>query len=158
MDLNQGLTAIQAAATYLQGILVAVKKAKEVDQQISALDFKEQLLELKEKLLEARDEANALLQENQDLCARLKLKDEMEHQEDGNIMWRIENSKRHGPYCSTCYGDAGKAITLSERDKGAWDCPRCKNHFNTRQWDLDQLEKHQSLRRSHGWPGLASPL
>lgn len=152
MDIGTGLTALQAANTCLQGILAVVKKSKELDEQLSILDFKDQLIELREKLQDVRDECNALVHENQNLQEQLKLKDEMQHEEDGNIIWRIVGEKRYGPYCSTCYMGEGKAITLSSSsDVGAWNCPKCKNHFNTKQWDVDQLEKYQALRRSHGW-------
>ena len=126
----------------------AVKTVKETNQKISQLDLREHLAELKEKLLEARDLTSELIRENQDLHEQLKLKEEIQFQEDGNILWRVEGKSKRGPYCSTCYGDENRLISLSGNDDpGTWYCPKCKNHFHTKQWHINQRHKHENLCR-----------
>lgn len=148
MDIYMGLTSIQAASTCLQGILGALKTLKEFDKKISTLDFKDQLLELREQLLEARDQTTTLILENQDLREQLLLKDEMRLQEDGNILWRIENGEQKGPYCSACFGKDKITISLnSSAQQGGWHCPVCRNHFNSRQWKADRAAEIQALTR-----------
>jgi hypothetical protein len=147
MDLVSGLAAIKGALTCLQGLSTALKMVKETDQKIAQYELKEQLAELKEKLLEARDVTSELILQNQDLSQRLKRKEEMQLQEDGNILWRMEGEEKKGPYCSTCYGAEDKLISLNGSDPGAWNCPKCKNHFHTKQWAIDRLRSHENLNR-----------
>ena len=141
------LGAIQASLDCAKGISEGMKAVREVDQKLALLDIRDKQIQLIGSLQDAKEKIL-------ELNAQLLLREQMEHDPDGNIMWRVVNQKNLGPYCSTCYGDAGKAISLSTRmEKGAWDCPKCKNFFNTHQWDQDQLEKQRALRQSHGWPG-----
>jgi ribosomal protein L37AE/L43A len=138
------LGAIQASIDYAKGVSETMKAIKEVEQKIAFLNMREQQVVLMENLLDAKEKIS-------ELHAQLILKEQMEHQEDGNILWRIEGQKKCGPYCSTCYGETGKAITLSAGGAGIWHCPKCKNHFHTKQWGVDQLVNRRELKRSHGW-------
>lgn len=151
MDVVTGLTSIQAAISCLKGITSALKSVKEIDQKIIVLNIREQLAELQERLLDARDENNDLMRQNQELRDLLKLRDEIQHQEDGNILWRIVDDKQKGPYCSTCYGADDKLIPLSAGNgEGVWHCPKCKNHFHTRQWNEEQRRQLARLNHQHG--------
>lgn len=145
MDLVSGLAAFEAVMTCLKGVNVAVKLAKETDQRLDLLDMRSQLVDLQECVLEARVQTAKLIYENQELHQQLAWKNEVQHQEDGNICWRIENGQKRGPYCSTCYGDAGKLISLSENGDGSWYCPKCKNHFHTKKWNEDQKRLYRQL-------------
>lgn len=117
----------------LKAISSTLKSVKEIDQKIALHSVHEQLVELQERLLDARDQTSELISQNQELRQQLTIKEEIQHQEDGNILWRIVGGQNKGPYCSTCYGAENKLISLSGNDPGAWHCPKCKNHFHTRQ-------------------------
>jgi len=147
MDIVSGLAAIQSAMACAKGISSAIKTIKETDQKIALLDIREQLIEMEERLLDARDQTNELISQNQELRLQLTLKEEMRLQEDGNILWRIEDGVKKGPYCSTCYGSEGKLISLSGNDPGTWHCPKCKNHFHTKQWSEVQKRQYDQLSR-----------
>jgi hypothetical protein len=138
IDVLTLLGAIQTSIDCAKGVSEGLKAIKEVEQQLAFLEMKRQQMELINSLLEAKDKIR-------DLHGQLVLQEQMEHQQDGNIMWRVQGQKRHGPYCSTCYGDQGKLIFLSGDDSGARHCPKCKNHFFTKQWHVDQREKIRNL-------------
>lgn len=134
IDVLALLGAIQTSIDCAKGVSEGLKAIKEVEQQLAFLEMKRQQMELINSLLEAKDKIR-------DLHGQLVLQEQMEHQQDGNIMWRVQGQERHGPYCSMCFGDQGKLISLSGDDPGAWYCPKCKNHFFTKQWHIDQNEK-----------------
>lgn len=149
MDVASGLAAIQGAMTCLKAISSGLKTVKEIDQKLTLLSVREQLVELQERLLDARDQTSELISQNQELRQQLTIKEEIQHQEDGNILWRVVNGQNKGPYCSTCYGAESKLISLSGNKPGAWHCPKCQNHFQTRQWSEEQARKHEQLNRQH---------
>ena len=149
MDVVSGLAAIQSAMTCLKAISSTLKSIKEIDQKIALHSVREQLVELQERLLDARDQTSELISQNQELRQQLTIKEEIEHQEDGNILWRIVGGQKKGPYCSTCYGAENKLISLSGNDPGAWHCPKCKNHFHNRQWSEKKAREHEQLTRQY---------
>ncbi len=143
MDIVSGLAAIQSAMACAKWISCIIKTIKKTDQKIALLDVREQLIEMEERLLEARDKTNELISQNQEFRLQLTLKEKMHPQEDGNILWRIENGVKKGPYCSTCYG----SISLSGNDPDTRHCPKCKNHFYTKQWSEVQKRQYAQLSR-----------
>jgi hypothetical protein len=142
MDLVSGLAAFEAAMTCLKGVKGALKLIKETDQKLDLQDIRSQLADLQDRLLDAKDQTAKLIYENQGLHQQLAWKNEVQHQEDGNICWRVENCQKKGPYCSTCYGDVDKLIPLSGNDDGKWFCSKCKNHFHTRKWNENQKQRY----------------
>lgn len=112
MDVASGLAAIQGAMTCLKAISSGLKTVKEIDQKLALLSVREQLVELQERLLDARDQTSELIGQNQELRQQLTIKEEIQHQEDGNILWRVVNGQNKGPYCSTCYGAESKLISF----------------------------------------------
>lgn len=150
MGVVSGLAAIQSVITCLKGVTSALKSFKELDQKIVLLNVREQLAEFQERLLDARDEAYELMRQNQELRHQLTLKEEIQHQEDGNVLWRIVDGQSKGPYCSTCYGAETKLISLSGDDPDKWHCPKCKNHFHTRKWSKEQKRQYDQLNRQYG--------
>jgi len=150
MDPIAVVVGIQGAMDCVRGLSEALKAVKETDNALSMLNIREQLVELKEKLIDAKELAIEQDQEIKKLRNLLQLKDEVQHDEDGNILWRIIEGQKRGPYCSTCYGSEDKLISLSENDPGAWHCPNCENHFHTRQWNERQKQKLERLNQSFG--------
>ncbi len=109
------------------------------------VEIQEQVVEIKEKLVDAKEGTMALQEENLDLRRQLQLIDELEHDEDGNILWRIVQGQKRGPYCSTCNGNEKKQIPLNGDDPGSWNCPNCKNHFTTKQCRIDRRQLIKSF-------------
>lgn len=136
---------IQTAINCAKGISAGIKAIKDFDQKMAILELRQQQLDLIDSLQNAKEKI-------QELHAQLVLQQNMEHQVDGNIFWKIEGEKRFGPYCAACYGSAGKAITLSKREEGnAWDCPVCKVFFATKEWHDNQRKQHQKLLQSQNY-------
>lgn len=148
MDPHTIISSIKDALGLLGGIQATVKAINDANQASTRLEFKEQINDIREQLSDARESAMTLLEENQDLRQQLLLQEELSHQEDGNILWRILNGEKKGPYCSTCYGDLKKLISLSGRNDGAWTCPKCKNHFSTIKWYTERKSEHAILARA----------
>jgi len=146
VDLISALSGIQGALDITKGVLGGIKAVRETNAALKVLDFQEQVLEIKEQLLAAKEATTALIQENQELRSQLQLERELVHDENGNVLWRVVDERRSGPYCSTCYGGDGKEISLSgDRDDGSWNCPRCKNRFHTKEWKDQQDREHEQL-------------
>ncbi len=78
------------------------------------VEIRDQVLELQESLVNVKEQAIELMQQNQELRKRLQVNSELQHDEDGNIFWRMDSNKKRGPYCSTCYGVGEKFISLSK--------------------------------------------
>lgn len=97
MDVASGLAAIQGAMTCLKAVSSVLKTLKEIDQKLALLGVREQLVELQERLLDARDYTSELISQNQELCQHLTIKEEIQHQEDGNILWRVVDGQNKGP-------------------------------------------------------------
>src|ERR1700722_13785045 len=112
VDVLAVLGAIQTSIRYAKGVSEGLKAIKEIDQQLTFLEMRQQQADLIESLQDAKEKIR-------ELHAQLILQQNMEHQPDGNIMWNVNGEKRSGPYCSTCYGNEKKAITLSESGAGA---------------------------------------
>ncbi|NGX36397.1 MAG: hypothetical protein K1000chlam1_01243 [Candidatus Anoxychlamydiales bacterium] len=138
IDIVAAMNAIKISINCAKGVSEGLKAINEVDQKLAFLEMKQKQVMLIESLLNAKEKIY-------ELHTKLSLQQSMEHQSDGNIMWKIKELKKSGPYCSTCLGDEKKAITLNDNGDGSWNCPKCKNHFNTKQWRQDQDEKHQRL-------------
>ncbi len=142
------LTMIQGSFSILKSISEVLKKGREIDEAMLIVEIREQMLELQESLVNVKEQTIELMQENQELWKRLQVNNELQHDEDGNILWRVQGDKKSGPYCSTCYGVGEKLISLSKsEDSGSWYCPQCKNRFHTQQWYKEQHQKHEYLRR-----------
>ncbi|NGX48502.1 MAG: hypothetical protein K940chlam5_00088 [Candidatus Anoxychlamydiales bacterium] len=140
IDIVAAIEAIKISINCVKVVSEGLKAIKEVDQKLDFLEMKQQLVKLTENLLNAEEKIY-------ELDTKLSLQQSIEHQSDGNIMWIIKELKRSGPYCSTCFGDEGKTITLNDNGDGSWNCPKCKNHFHTKQWRQDQDEKHRRIKR-----------
>ena len=140
IDVVAALNAIRISLNYAQGVSEGLKAIKEVNQELNLLDMKQKQSTLIDSLIDTQKK----IRELQD---QLSLQQNMQHQADGNIMWKVEEQKKYGPYCSTCFGNEDKAITLNNNGKGSWSCPKCKNHFHTQQWRLDQDEKHRLFQQ-----------
>jgi|GEM_PF-3312323 len=145
MDVVYSLAAIQNAITCFTTLSSSIKSVKEMDQKIASHDIREHLLELQERLLDAKGQMSELIYQNQELKQQLTIKKEILHQEDGNILWRVVDGQKKGPYCSTCYGVASKLIPLSEICLESWNCPHCKNHYRTHQWKSNQKKGLEQL-------------
>lgn len=145
IDILTVLGAIQTSIDCAKGVSEGLKAIKEVDQQLTFLEMRQQQAGLIESLLDAKEKIR-------ELHFQLALQEQMEHQPDGNIFWKIDGEKRSGPYCAACYGSVGKAITLSGSEEGnAWDCPVCEGFFATKSWHqvrrIQIQEGNRSLRR-----------
>lgn len=146
IDPVSAVTLIQTSIATLKGMSELLKKSKEIDKAMTQVDMREQLVEVQESLVDAKNKAIELTEENRDLRYQLQLREELHHDRDANILWREKESKKEGPYCSTCHGAENKLISLSGDDeKGSWHCPKCKNFFRTKEWHKEQVRKHQNL-------------
>ena len=98
-------------------IVDLIKKGADVEAQ-------EKFLELREEAINFREENIALRERVKDLEETLQLKGELFYER--TVYWRIlEDGKKDGPYCSTCYDDGGKVIHLHEWGD-TWHCRVCK--------------------------------
>ena len=142
MDLGIGIS-------LTTNIIAALKKLSEVNKALATIDLQELVVEMRKQFLEAKDCINSLKQENQELRSQLQMKNKLELDEDGNVFWKVHEGQKKGPYCSTCYGDEKKLISLSSSDPGLWRCPKCDNHFSTKRGREEQQQKHENLCRAH---------
>ncbi|NGX43632.1 MAG: hypothetical protein K940chlam7_01931 [Chlamydiae bacterium] len=145
MDPISALSAIQGALDLTKTALSGIKSIRDTNAALKTLELRQDMLDLKEQLLAAREATTDLIQENLDLRSQLQAANELEHDENGNILWRVIEGCKRGPYCSTCYGADSKIISLSGDDDGSWFCPGCKNHYHTKEWRAEQTQKHRRL-------------
>lgn len=152
MDPISALSAIQGALDLTKAAYSEIRVIGDTNAALKTIDLQQDMLDLKEKLLAAREAITNLIQENQELRSQLQTANKLEHNENGNILWRVIEGRKRGPYCSTCYGASRKVISLSSVDDGSWCCPRCKNRYRTNEWRNEIIQKHQRLKdRSSKW-------
>lgn len=149
MDPVAVLASIQSGISITKAMVSGLKAIKETDKALATVELQEQVIDVREQLVNAKDLITTLLQENQELRSQIQIARELEHDENGNVLWRIEEGRRRGPYCSTCYGAENKIISLSGDDDSSWYCPKCKNHYHTKEWSAEQMRKHQALSQSY---------
>lgn len=143
MDPTVVLNSIQGAISITKAMFSCLKTLKQTDQKLAILDLKDYITKIREQLVNAKDLIINLMQENQELKNQIQIEKELEHDENGNVLWLKKNRLRTGPYCSNCYGAQGKLISLNSRYDGSWGCPSCKNHYYTKEWQAEQMRKHR---------------
>ncbi|MFC1761177.1 hypothetical protein ACFL6U_03755 [Planctomycetota bacterium] len=62
------------------------------------------------------------------------LKSKMKRDESEPFHWKIEGETREGPYCSNCWEDRKKKISLNNPRNGVWTCPACNNTIKDSSW------------------------
>jgi hypothetical protein len=112
--------AIASATALLEGI----KKAREVAKRVNNAEMQGVLLDAQEQALALKEEVLALRTENQQLREQITQQHDVYFED--SAYWTRTESGRDGPYCSLCYEDAGKRISMRPQSGNRFWCPRCQ--------------------------------
>ena len=142
--------------TGLSAGLSAIKTALDLLKR-GKVDSKE-LLELQALMLQAQSALGDAQEENRKLKEQVAANDRIkeieadrEWQEDGRFFVR-KSEKANVPnfpsYCSVCWGERSKLISLNKTPDGAFHCGSCKERFYTKEYQELSAKRTEEINNS----------
>jgi hypothetical protein len=138
MPISEIVSATAAALPAVNTALSIAERLTKLVKGSANLEAQEAVMQLRQALLGVKEENLALKQVNLDLIEQLRIlnnsaKMKSELQFEDPVYYRIQdNGEKIGPLCAYCLGNAEKQIPLSvDVQNAAWNCPVCKNYFET---------------------------
>ena len=101
------------------GIFDLIKKGATIEAQ-------EKIMELRGIVVALKEDNIQLLEQNQALKEKIKVKDDLSF--DGMVYWLGAGEEKDGPYCQPCYDTGNKLVRLHKNGDGWW-CYSCTTHF-----------------------------
>jgi thymidine phosphorylase len=108
------------------GLFNEIKDVANVLQQAGNIDLYKQVLGLCEQALEMQNKIACLQNENDNLKKELKIKDDIERQDNFNLFITLKNDNKKIKYCSHCWDAERKLIQIQCLYTGTSCCPYCK--------------------------------
>nr|WP_321256035.1 hypothetical protein [uncultured Pseudodesulfovibrio sp.] len=105
--------------TILSSLTDLVKKGMTVEAQEKIMDLREIILELREQNIEYRELAEQFQQQS-------AIEEELEFKD--NVLWRLKDGERIGPFCQSCWDSQKKLIRL-QKDEYMYYCKVCKDEI-----------------------------
>ena len=117
----------------------AVELAKSLKNSVPTLTQAEMNYKVAELLCvitEVKTEMHNLAEENRDLKAKLKLKEELVFQ--APFYFSMTDATKVRPYCQKCFEVDGKAISLYLQSENYYQCKECDSYY-------DSSDKHDNI-------------
>ncbi len=122
---------IPAITATLNGAIAALKEIGKLAERTKNRDLNEKVLSLQQSLMTASTGLLELSSEIQTLREQLAeakrtAAEKAQFTFRDNVYW-----KGSEPFCPGCLDGDGKAVHLTPRLRGHYDCPVCKSHYTT---------------------------
>ncbi len=88
-------------------------------------DLHESLMTAREKIMELQEDNITLNAKTKELQAKRTTRDDIEFREFAVF----KKSTNEGPFCSACWDDKKKQVSLHKVNRHYYDCPVCKGVF-----------------------------
>lgn len=125
------------------GVVENIKDAFKVLQASDNMDILKSYIAIENEFYALKTEINSLKEENKDLKRKLEI-NEIVYLKN-NAYYFLYNDIEKGPFCTKCYDDEKKLITMQEKDNGIsmvnFECPKCKNTYLKRKYTQDEIHK-----------------
>jgi hypothetical protein len=96
------------------------------------LELYERMLAVYGDVMEVVEQNRRLVEENRALQEELKIRGQLQFDEGFHCYWRMEDSKRDGPYCSVCWDVDSKLVRMrsyrGQIGNIGYTCDYCRQH------------------------------